>query len=257
MDLKPVNTPLFRVSKRRYVQQKQLKTGFTVSAAFVSSVYLLAERLTFTAWQRPSWRITASCLCLLPPSLLSALRQSQQHEWKDILWTAAYTFINPHSCSLRPRGTPASTDASQTRGHDVHQRCSAVCCCVRGREDGEGVKEQKQTADVIQAGGLSHPHSSIQMTYCLSLCLSRFSCRPRRDVLTFFDIRSACAGFKQWHVWIRDAEKRLCCFSFFCKTKKEWMKKVFFCLFSHYFKNVTLKSLILRFVYWIADMSCP
>lgn len=89
----------------------------------------------------------------------------------------------PSQRSLRPCGTRSSTDTSQIRGHDVHQCCSAVCCCVRGREDGEGVKEQKQTADVIQAGGLSHPHSPIQMTYYLSLCLSRFSCRPRRDVL--------------------------------------------------------------------------
>lgn len=94
-----------------------------------------------------------------------------------------FHIYKPSQCSLGPCRTRSSTDTSQITGHDVHQRCSAVCCCVRGREDGEGVKEQKQTADVIQAGGPSHPHSPIQMTYYLSLCLSRFSCRPRWDVL--------------------------------------------------------------------------
>lgn len=33
-------------------------------------------------------------------TFFSVLRQSQQHKWNDILWTATYIFINPHSAVL-------------------------------------------------------------------------------------------------------------------------------------------------------------
>lgn len=119
----------------------------------------------------------------ITPDLVSVMRQ---HKLQDQIVFCGLTNI-PLSFWLKK---PSQNWINQNYAQEVFQlKAMWVLCSGRDWEDREGVKE-KQTADVIQAGGPSHPSPSRWLTashcVCLTLCLcSHANCASKTFCITW------------------------------------------------------------------------
>lgn len=141
------------------------RDGFDCKLLFVC-------RLTLTAWQRLAWQFTDSCLSFAT-TLTDCPYPKKKTKQKNPQNSELSRYLYIEDVKKKKR-TFFCLEVS--RLHDLTPTDVAMCLVGRlvgGWEDREkGVKEEKQTADVTQAGGPSQPRQPIQMIYHPSPCLS-------------------------------------------------------------------------------------